>query len=181
MGESDKTPIDEARNDYLALDDRGLLAQCTVETYRARGPGGQKRNKTDSAVRLRHRPTLIAVIATESRSQHENRVRALKRMRLAIAIRVRRPVEPDQYKPGADVVSCLTKSGVLRVGKKDRRYLAVAAEVLDLLAACRGEVSTTARKIGISTANLVSFLQGDEKLWARVNQMRTGIGLRPLR
>ena len=45
------------REDYLALDDARLLAQCQVHTYRASGPGGQKRNKTSSAVRLHHRPT----------------------------------------------------------------------------------------------------------------------------
>ena len=37
--------------DYLALDDRALLGQCEVDVYRASGPGGQKRNKIESAVR----------------------------------------------------------------------------------------------------------------------------------
>ena len=58
------------REDYLALDDARLLAQCQVHTYRASGPGGQKRNKTSSAVRLHHRPTGLIAKSTESRLQH---------------------------------------------------------------------------------------------------------------
>src|SRR4051794_41766574 len=67
------------RRTWTALTDAQLLAQCAVDTYRASGPGGQKRNKTSSAVRLRHLPSGLAVIAEESRSQHENRARALRR------------------------------------------------------------------------------------------------------
>src|SRR4051794_28568175 len=70
-----------ARAAWTALTDDQLLAQCEVDTYRASGPGGQKRNKTSSAVRLRHPPTGLLVIAEESRSQHENKARALRRLR----------------------------------------------------------------------------------------------------
>ena len=60
---------------FLPMSDDELLATCEVDRFRASGPGGQKRNKTDSAVRLRHRPTGLEAMAFESRSQHENRAR----------------------------------------------------------------------------------------------------------
>ena len=58
-----------------------LEEEVTVTTFRASGPGGQHRNKTESAVRVTHVPTGVTVIAAESRSQHRNRVVAMERLR----------------------------------------------------------------------------------------------------
>ena len=68
-------------NPYRALSDDDLLAQCRVEFRRASGPGGQHRNKVETAVRIVHAPTGIVATAADSRSQHANRVAALARLR----------------------------------------------------------------------------------------------------
>src|SRR5271155_4279422 len=87
------------RADWTKLTDDQLLTQCAVDTYRASGPGGQKRNKTSSAVRIRHPPSGLIVIAEESRSQHENRAKALKRLRQAFFLKVRQGLAAAQLTP----------------------------------------------------------------------------------
>ena len=61
-----------------------------VEFYRGSGPGGQHRNTTDSAVRIRHLPTGIVAHASENRSQMQNREVAMERLRSALEKRERK-------------------------------------------------------------------------------------------
>ncbi|HKY33840.1 MAG TPA: peptide chain release factor-like protein [Candidatus Polarisedimenticolia bacterium] len=91
-----------------------LLAECDVTTFRAPGPGGQHRNRRESAVRLRHRPTGIVVMATERRSQHRNRAVALERLAAKLAARARRPRPRVSTRPTA-------ASGTRRLREKRRR------------------------------------------------------------
>ena len=56
-----------------------------IEFYRSSGPGGQHKNKTSTAVRIRHIPTGIVAQASERRSQHLNREIAMQRLEKAIA------------------------------------------------------------------------------------------------
>lgn len=52
-----------------------------MDSFRGSGPGGQNVNKVESAVRLTHVPTGISVVAREARSQRENRLLALERLK----------------------------------------------------------------------------------------------------
>lgn len=51
-----------------------------IDNYKASGPGGQKRNKTESAVRIRHEPSGAIATCCEERSQSTNKARAFKRL-----------------------------------------------------------------------------------------------------
>jgi len=166
---------------FLALDDQALIAQCAVDLYRASGPGGQKRNKTSSAVRLRHQPTGLVGEAVEDRSQHVNRKRALRRLRRAIAFQVRGCIDPEAYAP-SDLINRYRVGGdAIRISTRNDDYFTAVAEVLDVLEACGLRVSQAAALLDMSTAHLVKFLRNDEKLWARVNQLRAAAGHKTLR
>jgi len=62
-------------------DPKVLAQHVVIETYKSSGPGGQRKNKTETAVRLTHLPSGITVIATEYRSQAQNRKLAFERLR----------------------------------------------------------------------------------------------------
>ncbi len=79
-------------------DRTSLERDCEVEFFIAGGPGGQHRNKVESAVRLRHLPTGLIVTATERRSQRMNREVAFERMaeKLDELQRVQKPRRPTR-------------------------------------------------------------------------------------
>lgn len=56
------------------------IADCKVDTFRGSGPGGQNRNKRDTAVRVTHPPSGAVGTATEHKSQLQNKKAAFRRM-----------------------------------------------------------------------------------------------------
>ena len=176
----------QPRATWSRLSEEQLLAQCEVDTYRASGPGGQKRNKTSSAVRLRHVPTGLIVIAEESRSQHENKAKALKRLWRGLFLHLRDAMPPETRTPEAvaalpDYAAARSEEGRLNLGVKDPRFWPTVGVVLDVLTACEGRVAETAALLGISTGNLIDFLQTEPKVWQEANRARSTFGQKPLR
>jgi hypothetical protein len=171
-----------APDDYLALDAAALLDQCDVHIHRSSGPGGQHRNKVSSAVRLKHRPTGITANASESRSQHDNRRAALRRLRMNLACRCRRPVNlvaPDVPPVVAECIfaprgrrSDTAASRKLAIGRKDARFWPVGAFLLDLLDAAEARLAPAAAALNISSSNLVTILKSDRHLLAAAQAIR---------
>jgi len=155
------------RNRWLTLNDQQLFALCRADVYQARGPGGQKRNRTYSAIRLYHKPSGIEVNAAESRSQHTNRNLALRRLRKQVAMFIRGPAldPPESWK----------------LNPRNPQYPFLLAFLFDNLYDGEFHISDTAAEIGLSTGQLVKVMARDPEVWQRVNREREKRGMTSLR
>ncbi len=64
----------------LSLQQKKLLIQCKVETFKSSGKGGQHSNKTDSAVRITHIKTGVRTFSQKNRSQFQNKKECLSKL-----------------------------------------------------------------------------------------------------
>lgn len=160
-----------------AIDPDRLAADCEFKATRRSGPGGQNRNKVETAVILTHRPTGIVAEAAERRSQGENRREALFRLRLKLAVEVR--------SPAGEAPSPLWKSrlrgGRIVVSPEHDDFPALLSEALDALAARDDDVKEAAAVLGCSASQLVKLLAAEPRALVELNARRAAKGLHPLR
>jgi len=153
-----------------AIDTRLLLEQCEIRRGRRSGPGGQHRNKVETAIVITHRPTGTRAEATERRSQAENRRVAITRLRVNLALEVRRP------RPAGDLPSELWRarcsSGKIRISPTHADFPVILAEALDRVTASDFDVVAAAASLGCSTSQLIKLLKIDARALRFVNKQR---------
>ena len=152
-----------------------LLRQCETERLRRSGPGGQRRNKVETGVRLRHRPTGIVAEACERRSQAENRRVALARLRIHLALEIRRPLEPSQ--PASSLWQARLSDGRINVNPSHDDFPALLAEALDRIAAHQGDVKPAAEALRCTPSQLIKLLKKEARALPLVNRWRDEQGL----
>ena len=118
------------------------MSDVDVDTFRASGAGGQHVNKTESAIRLTHRPTGLVVECQDERSQHKNKDRAIKILRSKLY--------DMQMREQASQIAAERKS---QVGTGDR------SERIRTYNYSQGRV--TDHRIGLTLYKLEQFLNGD--------------------
>ncbi len=116
-------------------------ADLRVDTYRASGAGGQHVNKTDSAVRLTHKPSGIVVQCQTQRSQHQNRDSAMKLLRAKL-------YEMEISKRNVEKQAMEDGKADIGWGSQIRSYVLDASRIKDL-------------RTGVETSNTQAVLDGD--------------------
>ena len=161
-----------------------LLAECEIKRTKTGGPGGQHRNKVETAIVIRHQPTGICGQASERRSQEANREAALFRLRVNLAIEVRKPPMPKLSQLWCERTGQSGRSsgrGKISVNPNHDDFPCLLAEAMDRLAANGYEVGKTAQDLGVSTSQLVKFLKLAPAAFKKLNQERLAGGARPLK
>ncbi|MCS6971303.1 MAG: peptide chain release factor-like protein [Planctomycetota bacterium] len=149
------------------LSDAELLADCTRQALRCGGPGGQHAQRTASGVRLVHAASGLVVEADEHREAAANLRAALQRLRLLLACRLRGGSDPAWIRD-------LIVDGRLRCRPGAARWPAVAAVLLDALAAADGDHRAAAQRLGLSPTQLVRALCADPAVRRAADALRRG-------
>ncbi len=162
------------------LAENKLLKQCELQFGRTSGPGGQHRNKVETAVSITHTATGVIGQATERRKQYDNRRNAIRRLRLKLAVHVRTSVHPTRHQPNPLWVS-RRQGKQMSINPKHKDYPGLLAEALDVIIARKFDVAGAAGLLGISMSQLTKLIRHTKHAQAIVNEGRQERGLPPLR
>lgn len=155
-----------------------LQRDCAVTHTKGSGPGGQHRNKVQTAVVLKHQPTGLTGQASDSRSQVQNQAAALFRLRLRLALELR--LELEQL-PSASALwrSRCDKAGRLKVNEAHADFPSLLSEALDCIWYTK-DVKEAAAALGVSNSQLLKLLKQERRAFEFVNALRASQGLKPL-
>lgn len=156
-----------------------LLKECQQARTRRSGPGGQHRNRVETAVILTHTPSGVSAEANERRSQADNRAVAIFRLRVNLALEVRQPSSVDT--PPSELWQSRSHRRRLSINPSHDDFPALLAEALDRLESADWDIGRTAAASGISTSQMTRFLKLEPRAFALLNARRHERGLRPLR
>lgn len=151
-----------------------LLGECRETRTRRSGPGGQHRNKTETAVVLEHVPSGLVAEANERRSQAENRQVAIFRLRLQLAVKWRVSIAPDAVPSELWRSRCHRER--LAISTEHSDFPALLAEALDLMAVVEFDVKRAASNLGVTPSQLVKLLKQEPPALSLVNAAREANG-----
>ncbi len=160
-----------------ALPPDTLLSECRMTRTRRSGPGGQHRNKVETAIVIEHLPTGVIAEAAEARQQARNRAVAIDRLRMALAIQVR----SERQSEPSPLWSARCRGGRLSISARHEDFPALVAEALDVLVREGFDQRRAAEGLRISPTQLIRLLRRVPAAFQWVNSQRQAAGLHRLR
>lgn len=158
---------------WLGLPAEDLLKQCRQSRFQGSGPGGQKRNRVYSGVRLTHADSGMTGECVDSRASARNVGEALDRLRLRLALAAASAREAADPAPGSAFRAAANPA--------HPDYARFALRALILLAGNGGQIAPSAAGLGCTASALTRFLKGEKAVWARAREIREANGLHPLK
>jgi len=155
-----------------------LLKRCEVRRLKRGGPGGQHRNKVETAVVIQENKSGIRGEASERRSQESNRKMALFRLRVNLALELDGQMDAEQIPSQLWQSRC--KHGKITISPTHDDFPSLLAEVMVALRHCDWDLASTTSMLGCTTNQLVKFLKNEPKSLSEFNQQRSQKGQRPL-
>lgn len=162
-----------------ALADDELMQQCSWTRSRSGGPGGQNRNKVETAVEILHMPTGVRGRAGERRTVRENARVAVLRLRLALAVEHRVGVPAGECR--SDLWRSRTRGGRITLAVTHRDFPSMLAEAMDVIAACDHDVRQAATRLCVTASQLTRLLKDHAPALAALNAVRQARGDHPLK
>jgi len=163
----DKLSFSSERDSWLEAPDEKFTSLCKLDFFKASGNGGQKRNKCSTAVRITHLPSGISATSCNTRSQHQNRSDAIRKLKEQIALNVR----SESFKAVENIGMSLSNPD----------YPQWIASVFDVLFLHSFSLKDAAAEFNISSSKLQKLIARDPMLWQELNRLRQANGLPPLR
>lgn len=152
----------------VELSNEKLLEQCSVKRTRGSGPGGQHRNKVETAIVITHLESGITGEASEKRSQDDNKVVAIKRLRQNLAIHIR----AKRTKQLGEVVQKRIRSKKISVNTNHGDFPVLLAESLDRLHENEFDISRASEELHCTNSQLLKFLKQLPAAFEYFNQQR---------
>ncbi len=159
----------------LQLPPETLQKQCKLTYFQASGPGGQKRNRKLSAVRLTHNETGLSVTASEYRETARNLADAVQKLRIQLVL----SLDLEEAKE----TSTDTPLSKFRATANENHpdFPGSLLEAYHKFYLNEGGIGETAKYLKVSSSALIKFFKKDKNTWRHIQDIRQQFGHYPLK
>lgn len=167
---------------WLALPPEELLRGCRQARFQGSGPGGQKRNRVYSGIRLTHPDSGVTAESVDGRSAQRNLQDALVRLRLNLALSASIDgCDPSGIEPGGPHAAASLPEFRPDANPAHPDFPGFALRALHHFAWNRGRAAPAAEALGCSASALTRFLKAEKAVWTKTREIREKNGLIPLK